>query len=109
VRGGGRRQPEGFCIYLGQVTDSGVRGLCLTARTEHSHHVAVAGTNWRYVLGNGLHAVWHGRVVLAHDALAVAGVHVGHLDTTGAVAASAVGTTHKQLTGLLRLEQTLAG
>jgi len=47
-------------------------------------------------------------VVLAHDALAVAGVHVAHLDAAGAVAASAVGTTHEQLTGLLGLEQALA-
>jgi len=47
--------------------------------------------------------------VLAHDALAVAGIHVAHLDTAGAVAASAVGTTHKQLAGLLGLEQALAG
>ena len=60
------------------------------------------------MLGNWLHAVRHGRVVLAHDPLAVAGVHVAHLDTAGAVAASAVGTTHEQLTGLLGLEQALA-
>ena len=46
--------------------------------------------------------------MLAHDALAVGSVHVAHLDTAGAVAASAVGTTHKQLTGLLGLEQALA-
>jgi len=81
----------------------------LTTRTEHSHHVAVAGTHWRYVLGNWLHAVWHGLVVLAHDALAVRCVHVGHLDTTGAVAAGTVCTTHKQLASFLGLEQTLAG
>ncbi len=61
------------------------------------------------MLGDGLHAVWHGLVVLAHDALAVCSVHVGHLDTAGAVAASAVCTTHEQLTGLLGLEQALAG
>jgi len=76
--------------------------------TEHSHHRVVAGTHGGDVLGDGLHAIGHGRVVLAHDALAVAGIHVAHLDTTGAVAASAVGTTHEQLTGLLGLEQALA-
>ena len=86
-----------------------VRVTCLTAGTEHGHHVAVACTHGGNVLGDGLHTVGHGLVVLAHDALAVAGVHVRHLDTTGAVAASAVGTTHENLTGRLGLEQALAG
>ena len=62
----------------------------LTAASENRHHAVVSCTHGRCVLGNRLHAVWHGLVVLAHDALAVAGIHVRHLDTAGAVAASAV-------------------
>ena len=81
----------------------------LTAGTEHGHHRVIARRHRGCVLGERLHAVWHGLVVLAHDALAVAGVHVRHLDTAGAVAASAVSTTHEHLTGLLGLEQALAG
>ena len=87
-------------VVGGQVYD-----LALT--TENIRHCVVRRAEWRSILGDWLHAVWHGSVVLAYDALAMAGVHVGHLDTTGAVAAAAADATHEQLTALLGLEQTL--
>lgn len=46
--------------------------------------------------------------MLAHNALSVACIHVAHLDTTGTVAATTAWATHKQLTGLFGLEQTLS-
>ena len=45
-------------------------------------------------------------MVLTHDALAVLGIHVAHLDTAGAVAASTAWATHEQLAGRLGPEQT---
>lgn len=45
-------------------------------------------------------------MVLTHDAFAVLGVHVAHLDTAGAVAANTAWTTHEQLAGRLGTEQT---
>ena len=46
--------------------------------------------------------------MLLHNALAMAGVHMAHLDTGRSVAANAVWATHKQLTSLLALKETLA-